>query len=146
MTDTKFIVSSSPHLQGKHTTSNIMWNVVLALIPAWIFGIYVFGARALWLTIIAIATAALTEAAIQKIRKVPITITDGSAVITGMLLAFNVPPGVPWWIVAIGSIVAIAIGKQVFGGLGYNPLNPALVGRAFVMASWPVAMTTEWIA
>jgi len=146
LTDTKFIVSSSPHLQAKHTTSNIMWNVVLALLPAWIFGIYVFGGRALWLTIIAIATAALTEAAIQKVRKVPVTITDGSAVITGMLLAFNVPPGVPWWIVAIGSIVAIAIGKQVFGGLGYNPLNPALVGRAFVMASWPVAMTTEWIA
>ncbi len=123
-----------------------MWNVVLALLPAWIFGIYFFGARALWLTIIAITTAALTEALIQKIRKVPVTITDGSAVITGMLLAFNVPPGVPWWVVAVGSFVAIAIGKQVFGGLGYNPLNPALVGRAFVMASWPVAMTTEWIA
>lgn len=123
-----------------------MWNVVLALLPAWAFGVYVYGSRALWLTLIAIATAALTEAAIQKIRRMPVTITDGSAVITGMLLAFNVPPGVPWWIVAVGSFVAIAIGKQVFGGLGYNPLNPALVGRAFVMASWPVAMTTEWIA
>jgi len=145
LAENKYIVSSSPHLKAKYTTPTIMWNVVFALLPAWIFGIIYFGPRALWLTIIAIVTAALTEAVIQRIRKVPVTITDGSAVITGMLLAFNVPPGVPWWLVVVGSVIGIAIGKQVFGGLGYNPLNPALVGRAFVMASWPVAMTTKWI-
>jgi len=122
-----------------------MWNVVLALIPAWVFGIYVFGLRALWLTLISIIAAVATEAAIQAIRKVPVTVFDGSAVITGILLAFNVPPGVPWWMVVIGSVIGIGIGKQAFGGLGYNPLNPALVGRAFLMASWPVSMTTKWI-
>ena len=126
-------------------TPAIMWNVVLALLPAWIVGIYYFGPRAIWLTLIGIVAAAATEAIIQKIRKVPVTAMDGSAVITGMLVAFNVPPGVPWWMVVIGSAVGIAIGKQVFGGLGHNPLNPALVGRAFLMASWPVQMTTEWI-
>ncbi len=146
MAENKYIVSSSPHLKAVDTTSKIMWNVVLALLPAWIFGIVYFGPRALWLTIIAIIAAVATEAAIQAIRKVPITVGDGSAVITGMLLAFNVPPGVPWWIVVVGSVIAIGIGKQVFGGLGNNPLNPALVGRAFVMASWPVSMTTDWIA
>lgn len=140
-----YVVSSSPHIKSAHTTSAIMWNVVLALIPAWAFGIYYFGQRALWLTLLAVISAVATEALIQAFRKVPITITDGSAVITGMLLAFNLPPGVPWWLVVVGSFVGISIGKQVFGGLGYNPLNPALVGRAFLMASWPVHMTTDWI-
>ncbi|RKZ29856.1 electron transporter RnfD [bacterium] len=146
MAENKLIVSSSPHLRGKDSTPKIMWNVVLALLPAWAFGIYFYGPRALWLTLIAVVAAIATEAAIQAIRKVPVTVFDGSAVITGILLAFNVPPGVPWWLVVVGSVIGIGIGKQAFGGLGYNPLNPALVGRAFVMASWPVAMTTKWIA
>lgn len=146
MPENKLIVSSSPHLMAKHTTTKIMWNVVLALLPAWAFGVYYFGPRALWLTLVGIAAAMATEAAIQAVRRLPITVTDGSAVITGMLVAFNVPPGVPWWMVVIGSAIGIAIGKQAFGGLGYNPLNPALVGRAFLMASWPVQMTTAWIA
>lgn len=145
MNKNTLIVSSSPHFRSVTTTPKIMWNVVLALLPAWFFGVYFYGIRALWLTIVGIVAAAITEAVIQAIRKVPISVYDGSAIITGMLVAFNVPPGVPWWMVMIGSIVAIGIGKQVFGGLGYNPLNPALVGRAFLMASWPVQMTTSWI-
>ena len=146
MVESKLIVSSSPHIREGVKTSSIMWNVVLALLPAWIMGIYFYGQRAVWLTLLSIATAVITEAAIQKIRKVKVTVSDGSAVITGMLLAFNVPPAVPWWMVVVGSFVGVAIGKQAFGGLGHNPLNPALVGRAFLMASWPVQMTTKWIA
>jgi len=145
LAEKKLIVSSSPHLKGGASTTAIMWNVVLALLPAWVVGIYYYGPRAVWLTLISIVAAAATEAVIQLIRKVPVTALDGSAVITGMLLAFNVPPGVPWWMVVIGSAIGVGIGKQVFGGLGHNPLNPALVGRAFLMASWPVHMTTQWI-
>ena len=145
MAENKLIVSSSPHIGSKTSMPGIMWNVVLALLPAWGFSIYYFGVRALWLTIIGIVSAVATEAVIQLWRKKPVTALDGSAVITGMLLAFNVPPGVPWWMVALGGFVGVALGKQVFGGLGHNPLNPALVGRAFLMASWPVAMTTKWI-
>ncbi|MCK5832228.1 RnfABCDGE type electron transport complex subunit D [bacterium] len=145
MSENKFIVSSSPHLRSGVNTSSIMWNVVIALLPAWVVGIYYYGPRAIWLTLLSIIAAVITEFAIQAIRKVPFSALDGSAVITGMLLAFNVPPGVPWWMVIIGSVVGVAIGKQAFGGLGHNPLNPALVGRAFLMASWPVHMTTDWI-
>jgi electron transport complex protein RnfD len=88
----------------------------------------------------------VTEALCQKFQKQPITVADGSAVVTGILLVFCLPPGVPWWIPAVGGAFAIAIGKQVFGGLGYNPFNPALLGRAFLLASWPLHMTTAWRA
>jgi len=145
LSDNKLIVSQSPHITSGAGTPSIMWNVVLALVPAWIMGIYFYGPRAIWLTLISIITAVATESAIQGIRKVRVTAMDGSAVITGMLLAFNVPPGVPWWMVVVGSAFGVAIGKQAFGGLGHNPLNPALVGRAFLMASWPVHMTTAWL-
>lgn len=141
----KLIVTPAPHLKGRYSIPKIMYAVVLALIPELVFATYLFGPRALILTLIAVVSAAATEAAIQAIRKTPITALDGSAIITGMLLAFNLPPGVPYWMPVVGAFVGIAIGKQAFGGLGYNPLNPALIGRAFLMASWPVQMTTLWI-
>jgi electron transport complex protein RnfD len=139
-------VSISPHVRDTVTVPRIMWSVVLALLPAFLGSIYFFGVRALWLVLIGVVAAVITEAACQKIRKKPVTVTDGSAVVTGILLVFCLPPGVPWWLPAVGSVFAIAIGKQVFGGLGHNPFNPALLGRAFLMASWPLYMTTAWRA
>jgi electron transport complex protein RnfD len=152
MADTKvdtapqLIVSAAPHLRTTDSVEKIMYSVVLALLPALVGALYFFGWQALWVTAIAVAAAVLTEAAIQKFRKVKITALDGSAIVTGILLAFNLPPGVPWWIPVVGTVFAIALGKHVFGGLGLNPMNPALLGRAFLMASWPVLMTTGWSA
>ena len=146
MKENIYEISSAPHFHENVSVKSVMWQVVIALIPALIFSIYFFGFISLFLTIIAIAAAILSEAAIQKFRKVPLTITDGSAVITGILVAYNVPSTAPWWIVAIGSIFAIAIGKQAFGGLGHNPLNPALLARAFLVASWPNYMTAGFVS
>ncbi len=141
----RLIISASPHIREDVSVKRVMYGVVIALAPAIIGSAYFYGARALLLTLLAIVAALVTEAAIQRARGVPVTIADGSALVTGILLAFNLPAGVPWWIPVAGSIFAIAIGKQVFGGLGYNPLNPALLGRAFLLASWPVHMTTTWL-
>jgi len=141
----KLTVSISPHIRDSVSIPKIMYSVIGALCPAWIAGIYFFGPRAAWLTVLSIAAAVLTEWIIQKLRKMPISVGDGSAILTGMLLAFNLPPGVSWWIPVVGSAFAIGIGKQVFGGLGYTPMNPALLGRAFLLASWPVQMTTKWL-
>ena len=140
----KLTVSSSPHIYTTESIPKIMYSVVAALMPAFIGALYFFGWRALWLTAIAVLVSIVTEAIIQKFRKVDITVTDGSVIVTGILLAFNLPAGVPWWIPAVGAFFAVAIGKHAFGGLGFNPMNPALLGRAFLMASWPVHMTTDW--
>ncbi|MCK4512481.1 RnfABCDGE type electron transport complex subunit D, partial [bacterium] len=139
------VVSASPHIREDVSVRKVMYSVVIAMVPAIVGSVYFYGLRALFLTLLACAAAVLTEAIIQKLRGVPVAVTDGSALVTGILLAFNIPPGVPWWIPVVGSVFAIAIGKQVFGGLGYNPLNPALLGRAFLLASWPVHMTTMWL-
>lgn len=141
----KYIVSSAPHVHDKTTVKNVMWNVVLALVPALIFAVYYWGIRSLMLTLLGAVTAMATEALIQKFRKVPVSIADGSAFLTGMLLAYNLNAGSPWWLPIMGSVFAIAVGKQVFGGLGNNPVNPALLGRAFLLASWPTLMTSGWI-
>jgi len=152
MTETKadaapqLVVSAAPHLRTSDSVENVMYSVVIALLPALLGAVYYFGWRALSVMAIAVATAVLTEAAVQKFRKVRITALDGSAIVVGMLLAFNLPPGVPWWIPVVGTVFAIAVGKHAFGGLGMNPMNPALLGRAFLMASWPVHMTTGWSA
>jgi electron transport complex protein RnfD len=123
-----------------------MWNVVIALLPALAFAVYYWGWRSLWLTLLGVVAAVATEALIQYLRKVPVTVTDGSAVLTGMLLTYNISAGSPWWLPIMGSVFAIAIGKQVFGGLGNNPVNPALLGRAFLLASWPSLMTGNcWV-
>jgi electron transport complex protein RnfD len=119
-----------------------MWRVNLALLPALAWGVWSFGLDALRVTVACVASCVLIEAAVQKLFGKEITIGDGSAVVTGMLLAYNLPPGVPIWMTGAGSVVAIAIVKQTFGGLGYNIFNPALIGRAFLMASYPVQMTT----
>ncbi len=141
----QFTVSVSPHIRDKANIPKIMHTVNLTLVPALIGATYIFGLRALTLTVIAVVSAVLTEFVIQKLRRVPVTVSDGSAILTGILLSFNLPPGVPFWIPIIGSVFAIGIGKQPFGGLGYNPLNPALLGRAFLLASWPVHMTADWL-
>lgn len=142
----EFIVGHSPHVHVPDLTPKIMYSVVAALIPALIGSFIFFGWRALWLTAIAVIFAIGTEVLIQKLRKVEIAVHDGSALVTGILLAFNLPAGVPWWIPAVGSVFAMVFGKLVFGGLGLNPMNPALLGRAFLLASWPVHMTTDWTA
>jgi electron transport complex protein RnfD len=139
--DNKMIASSSPHIRSKETTTSVMLDVLIALIPALIASIYYFGFKSILVTALSVGSAVGTEAALQKLMKKRVTINDLSAVITGVLLAFNLPPSVPWWIPVIGSAFAIGIGKQVFGGLGNNFINPALAGRAFLMASWPVEMT-----
>ncbi|MEO0072921.1 MAG: RnfABCDGE type electron transport complex subunit D [candidate division WOR-3 bacterium] len=139
-------VSNAPHLHAPISISKIMWNVVIALLPALFGAIYYFGIRALLLTVIAVLSAVGFEALIQKLFNRKITILDGSAVITGILIAYNLPPGVPWWIPIIGSAFAIIIVKQLFGGLGYNFINPALAARAFLVVSWPQIMTTSWLA
>lgn len=142
----ELIVSASPHINSGATTKKLMWSVVIALVPALLGSIYFFGLRSLLLVVISVATALIGEAGSQKMFGRKITITDGSAVITGILLAFNLPPGVPLWMPAIGSAFAIIIAKQFFGGLGYNFINPALAGRAFLMISWPYFMTAKWLA
>jgi electron transport complex protein RnfD len=139
--ENKFFVSASPHITDKDSIPKIMYGVVISLIPATIGSIYFFGIRAGWVILLAIVSAVVTEAVIEKLMKRPITIKDGSAVVTGILLAMNVPAEVPWWMPVLGSAFAIAIGKIPFGGLGYNPMNPALLGRAFLLASWPTHMT-----
>jgi electron transport complex protein RnfD len=140
----KMKISSSPHLKSNFTIEQAMRDVLLALTPALILALYFFKIRALSVILACIVSAVLTEFLWQKLTKQVITISDGSAVLTGLLLAFCLPPGLPWWIAAIGSFAAIFIGKQVFGGLGNNIFNPALIGRAILLASWPVYMTT-WI-
>ncbi|MCX5693894.1 MAG: RnfABCDGE type electron transport complex subunit D [Candidatus Omnitrophica bacterium] len=135
-------VSGSPHIHKPVSVSRIMWTVVFSLIPAGIAGVVIFGLDALWVTLVAVAAAVLTELTFGILTKKKITILDGSAVITGILLAFNLPPQVPLWLPIVGAVFSIAIGKQVFGGLGQNIFNPALVGRVFLMASWPKYMTT----
>ena len=139
----KYTISGSPHVHSTENTQKIMYRVILALVPALLVALYYFGWYALRLTIVSIAACMLTEWLIQKfLIKGPLTINDGSAALTGLLLAFNVPANLPIWMAIVGSIVAIGVGKMAFGGLGKNPFNPALVGRVFMLVSFPTAMTT----
>lgn len=143
--NTQFVVSSSPHVRSGLTTEKIMWQVTLALVPAAVAGVAFFGLHALGIIVVSMLTAMGTEALARLMMRRPLTLNDGSAALTGLLLALVIPPGAPLWIPALGSAFAVAIGKQVFGGLGYNPFNPALIGRAFLLASWPTLMTTwQW--
>ena len=137
----RLIVSTSPHLYKEESVSRIMWMVVLSLLPAGIAGIFIFGEGALRVIILSIVSALITEGLLQVLTKKKITVLDGSAFLTGLLLAFNLPPEVPLWLPVVGAFFAIAIGKAAFGGLGQNIFNPALVGRVFLMASWPKYMT-----
>ena len=141
---TRLFAAPSPHIHGGERTQQIMGDVVLALIPALVVSTYVLGWRVLMITAIAIASCMLFEYLIQRfLLKGRTTIGDLSAVVTGLLLAFNLPAGIPLWIVVIGALVAIGIGKMTFGGLGCNPFNPALTGRIFLLIAYPVQMT-DW--
>ena len=144
MDETKLRVTSSPHLRAPDDTRSIMLDVIIALIPALIAGCYMFGFRALLLTLISVAACVVFEFLYCKIMKKDSPVGDLSAVVTGMLLAFTLPATAPWWIPVVGAFFAIVIVKQLFGGLGKNFVNPALAGRAFLF-SWPVLMTT-WMA
>ena len=137
-------ISGSPHVHSDESTKKIMWRVNLALVPMLLCGIAFFGLNALLISLVSVACCCLIQWLIEKfILKVPTTVCDGSAVVTGLLLAFNVPATADMiWLVAIGALVAIGIGKMTFGGLGKNPFNPALVGRVFMLISFPVQMTT----
>ncbi len=139
----KYVISLSPHEKGSYTVKKVMWGVVIALIPAFISSIMNFGIRAVTVVAVAVIACMFFEYLIQKfLLKCEVTATDGSAAVTGILLAFNLPSSIPLWQVVIGSLVAIAVGKMAFGGLGKNPFNPALVGRGFMLMSFPVDMTT----
>ena len=139
----KLNISLSPHIHGGRSTKRIMWMVLASLIPALLVALWTFGVPALVVTMVCIGSCLLTEWVITKfVMKTPTTIFDGSALITGLLLAFNLPSILPWWMAVIGSVVAIGIGKMSFGGLGCNIWNPALVGRVFLLLSFPAAMTT----
>ncbi len=134
-------ISSSPHIRSKVTTENIMRWVAIALLPAAAFGVWNFGINALILIIVTTATCVLTEYIYQKLMKKKITVSDFSAVVTGLLLALNLPSSAPWWIGVIGGVFAILIVKQLFGGLGQNFMNPALGARCFLLISFTARMT-----
>ena len=134
-------VSSNPHVRSKTDTSNIMLTVVIALLPAAGFGIYNFGLDALILILVTVASTVLTEFIFEKICKRKVTIGDYSAVVTGLLLAMNLPASAPWWIGAVGGVFAILVVKMLFGGLGQNFMNPALGGRCFLLISFTSIMT-----
>lgn len=135
-------ISSSPHIRSKVTTGSIMLYVIIALLPATIFGVYTFGVPALFVVLITTASAVLTEYIYQKLMKKRVTIGDFSAALTGLLLALNLPAEAPWWMCVLGSVFAILIVKQVFGGLGQNFMNPALGARCFLLISFTGRMTT----
>ncbi|NMB43233.1 MAG: RnfABCDGE type electron transport complex subunit D [Clostridiales bacterium] len=140
--ENRLLASSAPHILSNETTSSIMRDVLIALAPATIASVYFFRFAALKLIVLAVVAAVVTEAVMQKAMKKKVTINDYSAAVTGLLLAFNIPASSPWWIPVVGSVFAIAICKQLFGGLGSNFINPALAARGFLLASWPVIMTT----
>ncbi|MDR2907754.1 MAG: RnfABCDGE type electron transport complex subunit D [Bacteroidales bacterium] len=139
----KLIISAAPHVHSSDNVRKIMWGVVIALLPTVLTSVYFFRFDALLTISVAVASCLFFEWAIQKyMLKVQPSVADGSAVITGLLLAFNLPSNLPVWMTIIGSLVAVGIAKMAFGGLGKNPFNPALVGRAFLLISFPVAMTS----
>jgi len=138
----KLKISTSPHIFSRGNVSKIMWVVIGALLPATLWGIYVFGMPALITILVSIFGAVFTEWLFAKMLKLPVRLYDGSAVLTGLLLALTLPPQTPILVTFAGAVFAIGFGKMIFGGLGYNPFNPALIGRAFLLASWPVYITT----
>lgn len=140
--ENKLLVSSSPHMRSNESVQRIMLDVIIALVPAMIGSVYFFGLDALKLILISVASSVFFEALIQKAFKREITINDLSAVITGILIAFNLPANAPWWLPIAGSAFAIIIVKQFFGGLGSNFMNPALAARAMLLTSWPSHMST----
>ncbi|HHT9117225.1 MAG TPA: RnfABCDGE type electron transport complex subunit D [Candidatus Hypogeohydataceae bacterium YC38] len=138
------IVSTSPHIRGPEDIPRVMWTVAGTLVPAGLVGVYVFGYYCLFVILLCVASAVATEALCQRLRGQPITVNDGSAVITGILLAYVLPPSVPWYIPVVGAAFAIAIVKHTFGGLGNNIWNPALAARAFLQVAYPASINSDW--
>jgi electron transport complex protein RnfD len=134
-------VSASPHVRAHRTTTGVMLDVILALSPSLVAALSFFGIRALWVVLVCVGTAVLSEFITRKILKRSTTIGDLSAVVTGLLLAFNLPVTIPLWMAAIGSVAAIVVVKQLFGGIGQNFANPAVVGRIILLVSFPSAMS-----
>ena len=135
-------VSSSPHIHAQQDTKAIMAWVLAALAPAGLAGIYFFGLRAAAVMAVCVASCKISEYIWQRLAQQTVTVGDLSAAVTGLLLAYNLPPSIPFWMAAVGSVFAIVVVKQFFGGIGCNIVNPALAGRAFMVSSWPVSMTS----
>lgn len=138
-------VSISPHVKSSESVEKIMWTVVACLLPSLLLSVFVFGIQVLFITAVSVISCVVVEAVSQKALKRPVTIKDGSAVLTGLLMAFVIPPGVSPLLPILAAVFAIYIGKHLLGGIGYNFFNPALLGRAFLLASFPVAMTSAWL-
>jgi len=140
MTDKKYVVTGTPHIRDKAGVNKIMLDVIIALVPAGIAGIYFFGIEAAMVMAVSVLACVFFEWAYKKVTKQACTIKDLSAVVTGVLLAFNLPSSVPLWLPIVGAFVAIIVAKELFGGIGQNFINPALAGRAFLVAAYPVLM------
>src|SRR3989338_9591647 len=139
------MISPGPHLKAELTTKQIMWWVNASLVPLFCWAITIYGLRVVGLLISGSLGALVGEGLVNYLRKQRQTMLDGSAVLTGLLLVGTLPPGMPLWMPSVGGFVAIVFAKMLFGGLGYNIFNPALIGRAFLMATFPLAMTTTWL-
>ena len=143
MDSQKLVISPAPHIHGSNDTRRLMGDVLLALLPALVVSVLAYGWQAFIVTAFSVACCVLVEWAVQKFMlKGPSTLGDLSAIVTGVLLGFNLPANIPLGLVAVGAVVAVGIGKMTFGGLGKNPFNPALVGRVFLLIAFPVAMTS----
>jgi Na+-translocating ferredoxin:NAD+ oxidoreductase subunit D len=140
-----WIVSVSPHVKSNESVEKIMWTVVACLMPPLILSVFIFGIQTLIITAVSVISCVVVEAVSQKALGRPVTIKDGSAALTGVLMAFVIPPGVSYLLPILGAVMAIYIGKHLLGGIGYNIFNPALMGRAFLLATFPVAMTSAWL-
>lgn len=139
-------ISYGPHIRSENSTASIMWTVNMALIPALIWAIFIFGFQPLLISISSLLGCLSGEYMMNRLQKCRLTIFDGSAFCSGLLLAYTLPPGLPAWMPFLGGFLAILFSKGLFGGLGYNIFNVALIGRAILMGAYPVAMTTRWIA
>ena len=137
-----FNVSSSPHVRSKHTTQGLMLDVAIAMLPASIYGVWQFGMHALVVLIATVLSCVISEYVFEKLMKKPITVSDGSALVTGMILGLNMPPQIPVWMPCLGGVFAIIVVKQLYGGLGQNFMNPALAARCFLLISFAGKMTT----
>lgn len=142
--DIDLVVTSAPHIRDKVTTTSIMRDVIIALTPALIGSIFIFGIRALIVVLVSVVSSFLAEVVGNLLFHKKPSLNDLSASVTGLLLAMTLPPSSPWWMVVVGAFSGILLGKMIFGGIGSNPFNPALVGRAVLMVSWPIQMTT-WV-
>lgn len=141
MKDEKLVsLSEAPYVTARHSTASVMQEVIFAMIPIMIFSVLYFGYHALLIMVVTVASAVLSEYVWQKVRKQPVTISDCSAAVTGLLLAFILPASLPWWMAALGAVFAIIVVKQLFGGIGKNRLNPALAGRVFLLICFSAAM------